>query len=202
MPLRRRAQPPQPCSGASTNCRATWTITLAPIGAIGGRVDQLAGSVGTMQQANVGPDVGGEPSVDPGRRPDDGGEGVKGAGSAAGPPMTANDMWVNAERDQLSGKYEIALQEYDEYLKWYGNSPQADLAWYAIGSIQLTTKNYDKALDAFNTILEKYPASTKTPEALFYKSKALEGLNRTKEAIDARLDLRRRFPKNPLATQR
>lgn len=175
---------------------------LAPLATMGGHVDQLTGNLGTLQQSmadltsvvnKLVTQVGDlAMAVKAAQRPV----------APPGPPMSATEMFANAERDLISGKQELALQEYEEYLKWFADSPQADLAWYAIGSIGLALKDNERALNAFDTVLSKYPTSTRTPEALFYKAKTFDALGRTKEAADTRADLRRRFPKSPLAAQR
>jgi len=173
-----------------------------PVASLGGRVDQISGNVATVQQAvadltaavnKLSTQMADLSMV------------VKAAQSpAAAPaaPMGATEMLANADRDAMSGKHELALSEYEEYLKWYGDSPQAGQAWYSIGSIQLALKDNEKAIKAFDTVISKYPSSSKAPEALFYKARALTELGRVKEAIDTRAELRRRFPKSPLATQR
>jgi|SoiMethySBSTD1v2_1073268.scaffolds.fasta_scaffold153183_2 TolA-binding protein len=177
-------------------------VKLAPLASLGGRVDQLSGNAGTTQQSVADLTAVVNKLV---TQVGDLTLAVKASQTkveAPGPPASATDMFTNADRDLMSSKHELALQEFEEYLKWYGDSPQADRAWYAIGSIHYTLKDNAKALQAFDTVLAKYPASTKTPEALFYKAKALDAMNRVKESVEVRAELRRRFPKNPLATQR
>ena len=175
---------------------------LAPLGTLGGRVDQISGNVVTTQQA-----VADLTSVVTKLNTQiaDLAMALK-AGQvkteAPGPSMSASDLLTNAGRDLMSGKHELALGNYEEFLKWYGDSPQADAAWYGTGSIQLSLKDHEKALQSFDTVLTRYPGSTKTPEALFYKAKALDGLNKAKDAAAVRAELRKRFPKHPLATQR
>lgn len=175
---------------------------LAPVGQISGSVEHLSGSLGAMQQAiadltSVVNKLQGQVgdltmAVKASQQP----------AAAPPPPMSASDMMINADRDLMSGKYDLAISEYEEYLKWYADSPQADLAHYAIGSAHLALKNNEKAVEAFNTMLTKYPESVKTPEALFYKAKALDAMNRLKESADVRAELRRRFPKHSLANRR
>ena len=45
--------------------------------------------------------------------------------SSEAPPIPANDLYDNAMRDKGSGKLDLALQEFTDYLKWYGNTELA-----------------------------------------------------------------------------
>lgn len=75
-------------------------------------------------------------------------------GAAAGPPpgMTADSLYANAMRDKDGGNYDIAGQEYSDYVKFYGNSEMAPNAQYYIGEIYYTRKDYDNALKAFDAV--------------------------------------------------
>lgn len=57
---------------------------------------------------------------------------------AAMPPISATDLFANAQRDRSGGHYDLALQEYADYLKYYGNTSQAPSAQFYIGLIDLS----------------------------------------------------------------
>src|SRR5687767_12018544 len=91
----------------------------APVAAIGGRMSEVSSALGSMHQAiseltsvvnKLQTQIG------------DVGNAVKVLQAPAvappGPPISANEMLVNASRDHSSGKFDLALQEYIEYLKW------------------------------------------------------------------------------------
>ena len=44
------------------------------------------------------------------------------APAAAVPPLSADVTYTNASRDYLSGKYDLAMQEFNDYLKYYGKT--------------------------------------------------------------------------------
>ena len=175
-----------------------------PVATLGGRMEQVSGALGTMQhgmadltsvisklEAKV-EDLGMAVKVlqQPPKPPE-----------AAGPPMSATDLWTNADRDKTSGKLDLALQGFADYLKWYGGSPQADDAQYYIGSIHFTQKDYEAAVKDFETLIEKYPTSARVAEALFYKGRALTALGRGEQAAESFKEFRKRFPNHALSRQ-
>src|SRR6266536_1316733 len=178
---------------------------LAPATAtLGTRLEQVSGAINTMQQAisdltlvvnQLQSQIGDlsnlvkviqQPVVPP---------------PASGPPMPATVLWQNAERDRTSGKYELALQGYADYLKWFANAPQAAGAQFQTGVTHFMLKDYDNALKDFDAVVERYPKSSKVPEALFYKGKTLAALGRASEAAETYRKLRSRFPSHSLARQ-
>jgi TolA-binding protein len=123
------------------------------------------------------------------------------AGTAARTQLSATDLFASAEGDRLGGKLDLALQEYSEYVTRFADSPQASDAQYYIGSIDYSNQDWDNAVKAFNTLLQNYPDSKRTPETLYYKADSLARLGLGQEANDTLKDLRRRFPNNPLGRQ-
>ncbi len=110
-------------------------------------------------------------------------------GAAGGPPpgMTSESLYANAMRDVGSGRYDIAQQEFSDYLKYYPNSEMAPNAQYYIGEIYYTQKEYDDALKAFDAVLERYPDNNKTLDAMYMKGRTLFQMGeRTKAANEFR----------------
>jgi tol-pal system protein YbgF len=178
---------------------------LAPaIGTLGGRIDQVSNGLNTVQQAvadltsavnQLQSQVGDLSSLvkiiqQPVTPP-----------APSGPPMPATELWHNAERDRTSGKYELAVQGYQDYLKWFTGGPQAANAQYYLGFSYYSLKDYENALKQFDAFVENYPKGAKTPEALFYSGKSLAELDRSSEAAEAYKKLRSRFPNHSLVRQ-
>jgi tol-pal system protein YbgF len=115
-----------------------------------------------------------------------------GPGSAAapgGPPagVQSESLYANAMRDKDSGSYDMALQEYSDYLKYYGGSEMAPNAQYYVGEIYYNRKDYDNALKAFDTVLERYPDNNKTLDSMYMKGRTLfQTGERTKAAEEFR----------------
>jgi len=116
-------------------------------------------------------------------------------------PPSAEDLLKSAESDRLGGKFDLALQEYADYVKQYGDTPMADTAQFQVGMLHYATKDMESAVKDFDALAEKYPRSKKLPDALFYKSKSLEALDRAADARAACQELRKRFPANDFAKQ-
>lgn len=165
----------------------------------GTRLDQLGGTVTTLQQAVA------DLTTAVNRLQTqvvDVGNAVKVIQSPAAPPKpAATDLLRAAEADKLGGKYELALQEYSEFLKYYPDAPEADLALFELGLTQYATKDFDAAGRAFDTLPSKYPESKRIPEALLYKAKSLAGLNRAADARAVCVDLRKRYATSDAAKQ-
>jgi TolA-binding protein len=131
-----------------------------------------------------------------------------GATDASGPPavpdtpsISAQDLYANANRDRGSAKYDVALQEYQQYLKWYGNTDLAANAQYYIGDIHYRQKDYEAAVQDFDMVLEKYSENNKTLDALYSKGLALKAMGRLTESHTEFLDLIKRKPGADLAVR-
>jgi tol-pal system protein YbgF len=130
------------------------------------------------------------------------GQPVQPAGPSDVPPMTAETMYNAARQDYVSGKYELAVQEFADYLKYYGNTGYAPNAQFYIAMVHFVQSNYDAAVKEFDMVLEKYPDNTKTPEALLYKGRALAKMPGHKtEGASEFMEVIRRFPKSDQAVQ-
>ena len=77
-------------------------------------------------------------------------------------------------------------------------APQAQ---YYIGEIYYNRSELEKAVDAFDVVLEKYQENDKTPDAHYMKGMALLKLGKRAEARREFDELIKRFPGNPLASQ-
>ncbi len=125
------------------------------------------------------------------------------APGAAGPPpgVTAESLYSNAMRDKDSGNYDIAQQEYMDYLRFYSGSEMAPNAQYYVGEIYYTRKDYENALQAFDAVLERFPDNNKTLDAMYMKGRTLFQMGeRTKAANEFRA-VYARSPRSDLAAK-
>jgi tol-pal system protein YbgF len=127
--------------------------------------------------------------------------GIAPAQSATEPCEPASQLYPDAQSDKSAGKYDIALKEFGEYLRCYGNLPLAPNAQYLIGSIHQAQGDYESAVQDFDTVLEKYPDNGKTPDALYSKGISLVKLGRRTDGADEFAELIKRFPKHDLAVK-
>ena len=145
---------------------------VPPMIAMGTRLDQVSTGVGTMQQAvtdlaslmtrlqtqiadlNNAVKVIQTPATPP-------------PASVEKPSLPASDLFENADRDRRSGKLDLALQEFAEYMKWYGDTALASDAQYYIGWIHQSQNDLESAVKDFDAMVQNYPDAKKVPEALF-----------------------------------
>jgi TolA-binding protein len=117
------------------------------------------------------------------------------------PPISATDLYNNADRDRSGGHLDLALQEFSDYLKYYGNTAQAPAAQFYIGFIHYGQKDFETAAQDFDLVLEKYPTDiARVPEATYYKGMSLERItgHRT-EASQEYKELIKQFPDSDYA---
>ena len=95
------------------------------------------------------------------------------AGSASGPAPSADTLYSNGLRDITSGKYDLAHQEFQDYLKYYGDTDLASNAQFYLGEIAYSQRNYDQAVSEYDRVLTNYPKSFKLATARLKKGLAL-----------------------------
>jgi TolA-binding protein len=107
------------------------------------------------------------------------------AGAPSGAPpqgFQAGTLYTSAYSDQLAGKYDIAFQEFSDYLKYYSNTDLAPNAQYYIADIYYRKADYTNALMAFDAVLEKFANNPKTPDAHYLKAMCMVKLGRNDSA--------------------
>jgi TolA-binding protein len=93
------------------------------------------------------------------------------------------------------------LQELLDYLKYFPTTQFASSAQYYIADIYFNQPDYEKALEAYDAVLEKYPDGNKTPDAHYNKAVTLLKLGRNDAAAAEFLDVIRLYPGSDLAAK-
>jgi tol-pal system protein YbgF len=120
---------------------------------------------------------------------------------AGGPPqgISAQETYANAYRDKTSGNLDLALNEFNEFLKYFGTTELAPNAQFQVGDIYYQKADYENALQAFDMVLEKYPDNNKTPDAMYMKGMSLlRGGQRTAAGKEFQ-ELIKRYPSSEVA---
>lgn len=99
------------------------------------------------------------------------------------PGMSAETSYTDALRDYNGRKYDIAIEEFANYLKYFSQTANAPSAQYYIGQIYYGTENWADAVKAFDAVLEKFPKNPKTADAQYFKACALMRNNQKNDAI-------------------
>jgi tol-pal system protein YbgF len=202
-------------SGFQQSLRDQETKVVTPVVGLSARMDQVSNDLRTVSQAVA--DLTGMISTlksqltdlnnavkvmqAPPAAPPPTGMGATPGGPAEAPPISSKDLYDNATRDRSGGKFDLALQEYADYLKWYGNTDLAPNAQYYIASIHAAQGDFESAVREFDMVLEKYPDNNKTPDAMFGKGTALMRMGRRTDGGNEFRELIKRFPRNDLSTK-
>jgi tol-pal system protein YbgF len=117
-----------------------------------------------------------------------------GAGAGAGPAPSADTLYSNGLRDITSGKYDLARQEFQDYLKYYGDTDLASNAQFYLGEIAYSQRNYDQAVSEFDKVLNNYPKSFKLAPARLRKGMALIELGQKTSGVRELREVVKRYP--------
>jgi len=116
------------------------------------------------------------------------------AGAAAGPAPSADTLYSNGLRDITSGKYDLARSEFQDYLRYYGDTDLASNAQFYLGEIAYSQKNYETAVDEYDKVLSNYPKSFKLAPAHLKKGMALIELGQKNAGIKELREVVKRYP--------
>src|SRR5260370_5255853 len=123
-------------------------------------------------------------------------------GAGGGAVIPAEPLFESGVRDMSSGKADMAIKDFNDYLQLYGDTAKAADAQYYIGQIHYDKGDYPNALKDFDTVLERYTSSTndsKAPEALLMKGRTLVKMDRRTDGAKEFRSLIGRFPHHNLA---
>ena len=104
------------------------------------------------------------------------------------------ELYTQAYADYARGNYDLAIQEYTDYLRNYPDTDLSDNAQYWIGECQYSKQKYPEAIEAWDELFRQYPSSDKIPDARFKKGMALERLGRRSQALLEYRFVAERFP--------
>lgn len=113
--------------------------------------------------------------------------------SAAAAP-SADTLYSNGYRDYTGGKYDLARQEFLDYLKYYGQTDLAANAQFYLGEIAYAQGKYDQAVTEYDKMFSSYPKSFKLAPAHFRKGMALIELGQKTAGVRELRDVIKRFP--------
>lgn len=122
-----------------------------------------------------------------------------GAANIQAPP--ADVLYNNALRDYNAAKYQLAQQEFADYVKFYGNTDLAGNAQFYIADIEYRQGNYQQAVVEYDKVLEQYPGGNKAAAAQLKKGYALLELGQKDAGVKELQSLIARYPRAPEAAQ-
>lgn len=123
------------------------------------------------------------------------------APTAGGPPsgVSAEQVYLAAMKDKDGGNFDLALTEFQDFLKWFPSAELAPNAQYYIGECHYYKNDFDAAIDAFDKVIEGYPENNKTADAMYLKGRALLRQEKRSRAIQTFDELSRKYPNTEAA---
>src|SRR5215813_12696359 len=118
-------------------------------------------------------------------------------GGSAVPPggaPSADTLYSNGLRDITSGKYDLARQEFQDYLKHYSDTDLASNAQFYLGEIAYSQHNYDQAVQEYDRVLTNYPKSFKLAPAHLKKGMALIEQGQKQAGVRELREVVKRYP--------
>jgi tol-pal system protein YbgF len=114
--------------------------------------------------------------------------------AGASPAPSADMLYSNGLRDITSGKYDLARQEFLDYLKYYGETDLASNAQFYLGEIAYSQKQYQDAVSEYDKVLTVYPKSFKLAPAHLKKGLALIEIGQKTSGERELREVVRRYP--------
>lgn len=111
-------------------------------------------------------------------------------------PPSAQSLYDNALRDLNTGKYDLARQQFEEYLQHYGRTALAGNAQFYIGETYYRQNDFNRAIQEYDRVLQNYPESNKVAGALLKKGYAQLELNQRDEGVRTLKALVERSPRS------
>jgi len=131
--------------------------------------------------------------------------GQSGAPGAGQPPQPQApppvDLYNNALRDYNAGKYDLATQEFSDYLKYYPREEYAGNAQFYLADMEYKAGKYDEAVRDYDKVIEQYPGGNKTATAQLRKGMALLELGNRDAGVRELRSVVARFPNSIEANQ-
>ena len=95
--------------------------------------------------------------------------------SAPGPPPVpdADALYSQGLSYYNGGQWDLSIQAFQDYLKYYQDTDRASNAQFYIGECAYSQGDYKKAVDAYDLCIEKYPNGNKAAAAQLKKGFAL-----------------------------
>ncbi len=112
----------------------------------------------------------------------------------SGTAPSADTLYSNGLRDITSGKYDLARNEFQDYLHYYGDTDLASNAQFYLGEIAYSQHQYDVAVQEYDKVLSGYPKSFKLAPARLKKGMALLELGQKNPGVKELREVVKRYP--------
>ena len=110
-------------------------------------------------------------------------------------------LYNNALRDYNGGNNDLAVQEFNDYIKFYPNTDLAGNSYFYIAEIQFKAGDYAKAVTSYDLVLQNFPSGNKAAAAQLKKGFALLEMGKEDEGTQELKHVIQRYPRTNEATQ-
>jgi tol-pal system protein YbgF len=129
--------------------------------------------------------------------------------NVAAPPMgtvqsqapPADVLYNNALRDYNAAKYDLAQQQFVDYMKFYSTTDLAGNAQFYLADILYRQGDFGRAVQEYDKVLEQYPGGNKAAAAQLKKGFALLEIGQRDAGMRELRSLIGRYPRTIEATQ-
>jgi tol-pal system protein YbgF len=118
------------------------------------------------------------------------------SGTPATKPLSEDEIYRSAKQAFDQGDSEAAKKGFQEFIRRYPKSKNADNAQFWIGEIYYREKWYEKAILEYQNVIEKYPKGNKVPAALLKQGLAFSNIGDKPNAKLILEELNRKYPKS------
>jgi tol-pal system protein YbgF len=110
-------------------------------------------------------------------------------------------LYNNALRDFNAGNFDLATQEFQQYIKFYPNTDLAGNSYFYLAEVEYKQQNYQQAAKDYDQVLQNFPSGNKAASAQLKKGFALIELGQTDDGIAELRHVIQRYPRSNEALQ-
>src|ERR1700687_2002850 len=110
-------------------------------------------------------------------------------------------LYNNALRDYNGAKNDLAIQEFNDYIKFYPNTDLSGNAYFYLAEIEYKAGDYQKAVAHYDLVLQNFPSGNKAAAAQLKKGLELIELGKQEEGARELKHVIQRYPRTTEATQ-
>ncbi|WP_169709613.1 tol-pal system protein YbgF [Deferrisoma camini] len=116
----------------------------------------------------------------------------------AAPKATAQDLYDRAYALYKQGKHAEAREAFQRFISLYPKTDLTDNAYFWIGESYYDQRQYEKAILAYDKVVQEFPRGDKVPSALLKQAFAFDAIG---DPVDARILLKKLLREHPSSEQ-
>jgi tol-pal system protein YbgF len=114
-------------------------------------------------------------------------------------PADPDELYNTAYLDYTRGNYDVAIEGFQRYLKYFPQTELSDNAQYWVGECYYSKKMYPDAILEFEKVAATYPEGNKVVSSYYKIGLAYESLSENKKAKDYYKKVFDNYPNTPEA---